>query len=273
MRISRKGRMLPGLVAAGICWGATGAPAALNQWTLRYSLLSAYPAGSFQDTNYLLGVAFGGGAFVALGVPGRILTSTDGALWTNQASGTANELCAATYANGLFVAIGGGGTVLSSPTGTNWIRHNSGTTNDLFGVTYAAGLFVAVGEGGTILTSPDGTNWTTVAYGSITPYLYGVTYGGGSFIAVGGGATILQSEGAIAPAQPRLGSVISISGGATQGSVIGVPGQDYDILASINLADWVPLATVTVTNENGTGRFSDPAASTFKQRYYRATVP
>jgi hypothetical protein len=42
----------------------------------------------------------------------------------------------------------------------SWTQQTSGTRDDLNGVAYGNGLFVAVGDFGTILTSPDGVNWT-----------------------------------------------------------------------------------------------------------------
>ena len=83
-----------------------------------------------------------------------ILTSPDGASWTQRTSGTSNRLRGVTYGNGLFVAVGYGGTILTSPDGVSWTARTSGTSNDLFGVTYGNNAFVAVGSGGTILTSP-----------------------------------------------------------------------------------------------------------------------
>jgi hypothetical protein len=83
---------------------------------------------------------------VAVGLHGAILTSPDGVNWTARASGTSNWLNGVTYGNGLFVAVGGGGAILTSPDGVNWTRRASGTSNFLNGVTYGNGLFVAVGE-------------------------------------------------------------------------------------------------------------------------------
>jgi hypothetical protein len=53
---------------------------------------------------------------VAVGKGGTILTSPDGVSWTARASPTGNYLFGVTYGNGLFVAVGGG-TILTSRTG------------------------------------------------------------------------------------------------------------------------------------------------------------
>jgi hypothetical protein len=65
--------------------------------------------------------------------------------WTRRTSGTSDWLFGVTYGNGLFVAVGWDGTILTSPDGVNWTARTSGTSNCLSGVTYGNGLFVAVG--------------------------------------------------------------------------------------------------------------------------------
>jgi hypothetical protein len=61
-----------------------------------------------------------------------------------------------TYGNNTFVAVGRGGAILTSPDGATWTQRTSPTSNSLYGATYGNGTFVAVGYDGTILTSPDG---------------------------------------------------------------------------------------------------------------------
>ncbi|MCL4785618.1 MAG: hypothetical protein KJ070_02320 [Verrucomicrobia bacterium] len=57
-------------------------------------------------SQHLLGVAHGGGAYVAVGAGGAVARSTDGSTWTAQSLGAANELRAVTHAAGQFVAVG-----------------------------------------------------------------------------------------------------------------------------------------------------------------------
>src|SRR5262245_26611571 len=69
----------------------------LDTWTWRNPL----PTGEF-----LFGITYGGGRFVAVGASGAILTSVDGQTsWVQRESGTANQLLGITYGNGLFVAV------------------------------------------------------------------------------------------------------------------------------------------------------------------------
>ena len=63
----------------------------------------------------------------------------------NQSSGTTNFLHGVTYGNGIFIAVGGDGTILTSADGITWTSRTSGTTSNFYGVTYGNGTFVAVG--------------------------------------------------------------------------------------------------------------------------------
>jgi hypothetical protein len=72
-----------------------------------------------------MGIAWGGGKFVAVGYDGKAAYSTDGTNWT---------------------AVG------DSKFGTSAIR----------GIAWGGDKFVAVGNYGKMATSPDGTTWTAV---------------------------------------------------------------------------------------------------------------
>jgi hypothetical protein len=264
------------LVAVGDSGAILTSPDGTN-WTSRTS----------GTTAALLGVAFGNGTFVVTTMGAMALalalTSPDGVTWSNHPAPAGGLLYGGVaFGNGTFAAVGYDGAVATSTDGATWsgsFLAPLGNENPVyfFDISYGNGVFVAVGQGitddshGLIVASPDGTNWTTVAYLSLPPYIYGVTYADGAFIAVGGGATILASAGTIAPVQPTLGLPVVSSGGILQGTVTGVPEQNYGVQASTNLVDWVPLTTVETVL--GVEQFTDPAAGTFKQRFYRATVP
>ena len=151
----------------------------LNHWTSRDSGTS----------NRLNGVPYGNGLWVAVGVSGTILTSTNGTSWTKRTSGTTSSLLGAAYANGLWVAVGANGTILTSTNGTSWTSRSSGTAEALRSVAYGNGLWVAVGDNGTILTSTNGTSWTPPTSGT-TEVLYGVAYANGLWVVVGASGTI-----------------------------------------------------------------------------------
>lgn len=154
----------------------------------------------------LLDVIFAGTKFVAVGESGLILTSTDGATWTKQWSGTgstdvASNLCGIGY-NGtnLYVAVGASGTILTSPDAVTWTAKTSGTTATLFGIAFGGAVYVATGgdvnvntglSTSVILSSADTTTWT--ARTSTVPRVFEATiYANSQFVTVGG-------IGAIAP--------------------------------------------------------------------------
>ncbi len=142
------------------------------------------------------------GRFVAVGTEGKILTSIDGKIWTEQNSGIEDTLYDITFGNGKFVAVGENGTIITSTDMVNWTRQNSGTTDCLWGITYGNDRFVVVGEIpglsiGRILTSKDGINWaSSTQTGKKLRPLRKVTYGNGRFVAVGHNCVI------ISPRQP-----------------------------------------------------------------------
>lgn len=108
--------------------------------------------------NYLSGITYGGGQFVAVGREGIILTSPDGKTWTSRtAAPIANSILTpylinVIYANGQYVvtgnytgAIPSTGFILTSPDGINWTMPSTGTTSNMYGISFGNGNFVAVG--------------------------------------------------------------------------------------------------------------------------------
>jgi hypothetical protein len=69
---------------------------------------------------------------------------------------TANRLNAVTYGGDRYVAVGELGTLVTSTNTANWTLQASGSQVDLRGVVWGAGTFVAVGDNGTTLASDDG---------------------------------------------------------------------------------------------------------------------
>ncbi|MCU6710551.1 S-layer homology domain-containing protein [Paenibacillus sp. J5C_2022] len=145
---------------------------------------------SFSD---LIGVGYGNGLFVAVGLFGTILTSSDGESWTSRDSGTSDFYEDIAYGNGQYVAVGAFGVVSTSPDGTDWTSRTSGTTEDLYGIAYGNGKYVASGWGGILLTSDDGADWSVQASG-VADSLYSVAYGDEHYAAVGDFGTVLTSR-------------------------------------------------------------------------------
>src|SRR5690349_7005180 len=80
--------------------------------------------------------------------------------WTFRSpSPTGNRIGSFAFGNGLFVGVGELGEIVTSPDGATWTERESGTTDFFARVVYGAGRFVAVGASN-IATSSDGITWT-----------------------------------------------------------------------------------------------------------------
>lgn len=154
----------------------------------------------WQDDLY--GVAYGDGAFVAVGSYGVILRSADGHAWTVEQSGTQESLLSIARIGDLFVAVGYNGTVLTSPDGHTWTSRMVAQPNLLFWSMAAGrdsllimGADVGRKDSGTVVmslpvSSLRGT--ATIAAGPLIPiggsaaktWMAQVAYGNDRFVAV-----------------------------------------------------------------------------------------
>jgi hypothetical protein len=154
----------------------------------------AWATTKLDDGLVLDGVAFGNGAFVAVGDRagvGRVYTSSDGVAWSEAFAGN-TTLAAVTFAKGLFVAVGYP-DVLTSPDGIAWTPRKLPDAPALAGVAYGNGTFVAVaapyfhtypGGGvseGQVLTSPDGIGWKKSSDSGASA----IAFANGGFVAAG----------------------------------------------------------------------------------------
>ncbi len=92
-----------------------------------------------RSTNHgLQGVAYGNGLFVAVG-KGKILTSSDGVMWTEKTSGIISEISftGVAYGNGTFVAVGDNGSIFTSSDGVNWIPSTGTITSTAFDAAFS----------------------------------------------------------------------------------------------------------------------------------------
>jgi hypothetical protein len=142
-----------------------------------------FQAGTLADgptADWLEAVAASFTQLVAAGDNGAIYTSTTGATWKKQNSGTNTWFRGAAAGGGNFVVVGENGVILTSPNGTNWIRRTSSTGQDLNRVTFApaAARFTAVGDAGVTLSSTNGgTNWFFESPGATNSLQYAATSG------------------------------------------------------------------------------------------------
>lgn len=157
--------------------------------------------------DWFTGIAYGNGVFVAVGSAGvfsvvftaRMVTSTDGIVWTPielQAPG----LFDVAFGNGRFVAIGGGcgrggctRLILTSPDGMSWTPHRSNYDPLLRRLAYGQGHFTALGDDGNVHFSTDGVHWINSRAGPANR-LSGVGFGQDTFLVVGDNGAILQSD-------------------------------------------------------------------------------
>ncbi|MCD9026340.1 S-layer homology domain-containing protein [Cohnella silvisoli] len=210
----------------------------LDQWQMR----SPYPTSSNLNS-----IAYGNDTFVAVGDNGTILTSADGASWTDRTSGTDKRISGVIYANNIFVAVGQTGTILTSPDGVMWTLRTSGTGNSLNAVRYGNNTFISVGDGGTVLTSPDSETWTV--QGSVTSVttnsLHSVSYGNGTFVAVGFLGVLITSTDGVNWTQRTSNTVYQLFGVIYSNGTFVAVGDFSTILTSGNGTDW------TVRNSGG----------------------
>ncbi len=148
----------------------------------------------------LLGIAWSGTEFVAVGEAGTILESPDGKTWTSPSSNSpslfnniSQPFQSVVWSGKQFVVVGTEGKVLTSPDGKNWSVQSSGTSEGLVGVAWSGAEFVVVGYTGTILTSPNGENWMPQTSGT-SQELVNIVWSGTEFVAVGQHGTILTSS-------------------------------------------------------------------------------
>ena len=127
-------------------------------WTARASNttndLRAIGLGIFTTTTGtgLTAVVTSTNLFVATGVAGTLLTSTDGLTWTARAPISPTRMNAVSF-GGQFVAVGDAGKIFTSLDGISWTAQVSGTTNDLTALMRTLTGYTTVGAAGTVLTS------------------------------------------------------------------------------------------------------------------------
>jgi hypothetical protein len=154
----------------------------------------------------LTGIAYGNGAWVAVGSMPPVLRSTDGKNW-NVAAKVAVPAGLRAVAYGtvgtipMFVAVGDGYTRVTSLDGTSWTHlvASNGTSEAYRAVAIGNGVVVAAGgradsgtvDSGRLIRSLDGINWTDEMVGG--PEMPNVVYADGKFYAFSGaGDDILQ---------------------------------------------------------------------------------
>ena len=160
-------------------------------------------------TTSLRAVIFSG-QFVALGIDGSILTSTDGLTWTSPSTistsgANMNAIAFGTVSGaGLYVAVGTSGSIFTSSDLVNWNLITPITTRELYSVSFLSSGFVATGANGTLLTSADGNTWAAPA-SNTTNALRGAAFRSAPtpvYVVVGDAGTIVTSADGIIWSSP-----------------------------------------------------------------------
>ncbi len=72
----------------------------------------------------MIGVAWSGHGFVAMGGVGTILTSPDGVQWTGEMVVTDRRLTDIAWSGAEFTVVGDASTILSSSDGARWVSQS-----------------------------------------------------------------------------------------------------------------------------------------------------
>lgn len=141
-----------------------------------------WTAGStLYNNNYIGGVAYGNGVYVAVGSSGATYYSEDGVNWTKGNNDNSFILYDVAYGNGVFVAVGYKGIIYSSD-GINWTIASI-YAEEVEDIVYGGDKFVAGGHKGYAYYSTDGINWTSVY---TSAYIDRMAYGNGVFVGISG---------------------------------------------------------------------------------------
>ena len=165
----------------------------------------------------------------------------DGWEWRNPRP-QGNDLLSISHGNGRYVAVGIGGTLMLSSDGVHWENQPADSNGSLMEVRFAEGRFVAVGRPGRVLSSVDGTVWVPAKV-PITENMVGVVQGGGRWVMLSERGLYVSTNGlewAASPWKPP-GAPLDITHGNGR-FVLLVSDQNAPVLTSIDAVSWTPVA-------------------------------
>jgi hypothetical protein len=138
--------------------------------------------------------------------PGVILTSSTGTNWTEASAFSSEDyLYGVTYGNGLFVAVGNGGTIVVSSNGTNWTQVTGYNRSAIVSMASAGDLCVASAQHIWVpapytsfpdfacLVSSNGNDW--VISSTNLPAMEEITSSRGLFVGVSGNCIYTTTNG------------------------------------------------------------------------------
>lgn len=194
---------------------------------------------SIPTTEFLTGVAWGAGQFVAVGggFSGVVHTSVDGVSWVERFSGAGSPLMDVAYGNGAFVAVGSYGMVLQSSDGVDWSRIEFATDTLFTALAWDGAQFVATTTVGALWSSSDGVTWQEVAAGA-NRVLKDIACGGGRWVAAGEDGLLVTSGNGVTWEVLSRGPVASLTAATFTGSEFLVVSNQGDVLSSVDGVTW-----------------------------------
>jgi subtilisin family serine protease/photosystem II stability/assembly factor-like uncharacterized protein len=125
---------------------------------------------------------------------GRILTSSNGAVWQTLEEEIVNRWRHLAYEGGRYAALGRGGSLVSSTDLNEWTLHDLDTTVPLNGLTHGDGLTLVVGDHGTVFVTTDWDHWQRVTMPT-TANLNQAAYHQGVFLIAGDNVLFRSADG------------------------------------------------------------------------------
>lgn len=237
--------------------GARGATWSTNRIVHSASGTSFVEATDVERTEPLVAVAYGNGRFVAVG-SNVYLVSEDGLRW--RGGGTGALFVGVAFGGGRFVAGTQCGTLLTSTDGRNWVELASGLA-PLRRVRFVAGRFVILGaRAGELWTLPPNGAVPSRVPSTSLPFVSDVA-GDVAPVGVGDGMTVIDlalDRGALTPSRvSRLGAFRSLRAVAVSAALepVAVAVGDRGVIWSFEEGHWQEVPSDT--NEDLLGVGSD----------------
>jgi hypothetical protein len=206
--------LLPTFAYAEDTWVAVGygGRRMISHDGVKWEITAEWAENGGDDSNNLMGLAYGLGKFVAVGgggwskdtQGGHILVSKDGREW-KEVHKEPFRVNPVVFSGTRFVAGGPERTLLFSDDGEKWTKGAQVTADGFPGWAmwfrngaFGNGTFVFMGEGGAkkefywCIASKDGA---TASFRKDLPQLRGLAFGAGTFVAVGTGVIVTSADG------------------------------------------------------------------------------
>lgn len=206
----------------------------------------------YRSYDYLDAACNNSGLYVVVGEDGIIRTSGDLSNWSDQDSGTKQDLRGCTYGNGKFIAVGPNGTVVYSQDGIKWLNADVDQTIDFEDVTWGDGKFYAIGKKNPlagkdnhqryILASEDGTNWAIIFENEGLSYWTQINYINNTFVVIGLWRNIVYSADGLNWTVKNFEEMFLNDIIWDGKQYVGV-GANSDIYTSSDLSAWVRFDT------------------------------